>query len=87
MSEVGRGILCRNTGDRPNMTTGDLSAMVMEGAYFEKGEIQHPVRSTLLGINMRDLLQRVEMVGEDTRVSLSIISPSIVISSAKVSSG
>lgn len=87
VSEVGKGILCRNTGDRPNMTTGDLSAMVMEGAYFENGEIQHPVKSTLVGINMRDLLQRVEMVGEDTRVSLSIISPSIVISSAKVSSG
>lgn len=87
ISEVGKGVLCRFTGDRPNMTTGDLSAMIMEGSYFENGEIQHPVQNTLIGINMRDLLKRVEMVGADTRVAFSIISPSLVISSAKVTSG
>jgi PmbA protein len=85
--EVGKGVLCRFTGDRPNMTTGDLSAMILEGSYFENGEIQHPVQNTLIGINMRDLLKRVEMVGADTRVAFSIISPSLVISSAKVTSG
>jgi PmbA protein len=87
ISEVGKGVLCRFTGDRPNMTTGDLSAMVMEGSYFENGEIKHPVLNTLVGINMRDLLKRVEIVGDDTRVAFSIISPSIVISSAQVTSG
>ncbi|MFX1603200.1 MAG: TldD/PmbA family protein [Promethearchaeota archaeon] len=87
LSEVGKGVLCRYTGDRPNMATGDLSAMIMEGSYFEKGEIQHPVKNTLVGINMRDLLRRVELVGGDTRVALAIISPSIVISSVKITSG
>ncbi|MFW9912635.1 MAG: TldD/PmbA family protein [Candidatus Thorarchaeota archaeon] len=87
IEEVGTGVLCRSTGDRPNMTTGDLSAMIMEGSYFENGEIQHPVQNTLIGINMRDLLKRIEMVGADTRIALSIISPSIVISSAQVTSG
>ncbi len=87
ISEVGKGVLCRFTGDRPNMTTGDLSAMILEGSYFENGDIQHPVQNTLIGINMRDLLKRVEMVGADTRVAFSIISPSLVISSAKVTSG
>jgi len=87
ISEVGKGVLCRFTGDRPNMTTGDLSAMIMEGSYFENGEIKHPLRNTLIGINMRDLLKRVEMVGADTRVAFSIISPSVVIRSAQVTSG
>ncbi|MFX0055424.1 MAG: TldD/PmbA family protein [Promethearchaeota archaeon] len=87
IEEVGKGVLCRFTGDRPNMTTGDLSAMIMEGSYFENGEIQHPVQNTLIGINMRDLLKRIEMVAADTRVAFSIISPSIVISSAQVTSG
>ncbi|MFW9845277.1 MAG: TldD/PmbA family protein [Candidatus Thorarchaeota archaeon] len=86
-SEVGKGVICRLTGDRPNMTTGDLSAMIMEGFYFEGGEIKHPLQNTLIGINMSDLLKRVELVGADTRVAFSIISPSIVISSAKVTSG
>ncbi|MGY5876239.1 MAG: TldD/PmbA family protein [Candidatus Thorarchaeota archaeon] len=87
VEEFGKGIICRNTGDRPNMTTGDLSAMVMEGYYFEGGEIKYPVKSTLIGINMRDLLQRVIRVGEDSRVTSSIVSPSIVIESAKITSG
>ncbi|MGY5853515.1 MAG: TldD/PmbA family protein, partial [Candidatus Thorarchaeota archaeon] len=87
VEEFGKGIICRNTGDRPNMTTGDLSAMVSEGYYFEGGEIKHPVKSTLVGINMRDLLQRVIRVGEDSRVGVSIITPSIVIESAKITSG
>ncbi len=87
ISEVGKGVLCRFTGDRPNMTTGDLSAMIMEGSYFKNGEIKHPVQNTLIGINMRDILKRVEIVGDDTRVAFGIISPSIVISSAQVTSG
>jgi PmbA protein len=87
IEEVGTGILCRNTGDRPNMTTGDLSAMVSEGHYFEDGEIKHSLKSTLIGINMRDLLKRVTLVGNDSKVTPSTISPSIVIESAKITSG
>ncbi len=87
MAEVGRGIICRNTGDRPNMTTGDLSAMVMEGYYFENGAIEYPVKNTLIGINMRDLLQRVILVGADVRRTSRVITPSIVIESATITSG
>ena len=60
IAEIDKGILCRNTGDRPNMTTGDLSAMVMEGFYIENGEIKYPVKNTLFGINMRDLLKKID---------------------------
>ncbi|MHA1772235.1 MAG: TldD/PmbA family protein [Candidatus Thorarchaeota archaeon] len=87
VAEVGRGIICRNTGDRPNMTTGDLSAMVMEGFYFEDGAIQYPVKNTLIGINMRDLLKRVMLIGSDVRRTSRVITPSIVIESATVTSG
>lgn len=87
ISEMDRGILCMNTGDRPNMTTGDLSAMVMEGFYIEHGEIKHPVKNTLIGINMKDLLMRIIRIGEDVRETLSIISPSITVDPAKITSG
>ncbi len=87
VSEIDTGVLCRYTGDRPNMTTGDLSAMVMEGFFIKGGEIQHPLRNTLIGINMRDLLQRVQRIGADTRVLKSVVSPSLVIESAKITSG
>ncbi|MHA1863254.1 MAG: TldD/PmbA family protein [Candidatus Thorarchaeota archaeon] len=87
ISEMDKGVICRNTGDRPNMTTGELSAMIMEGYYVENGEIQHPLKNTLIGINMKDLLKRVTRVGSDTRTTFSMITPSIVIESANITSG
>jgi PmbA protein len=87
VSEIKKGVLCRTTYDRPNMTTGDLSAMIMEGYYIEHGEVQHSLRNTLIGINMREILQRIHRVAADTRVTVSIQSPSLVIEKAKITSG
>ena len=87
VSEIDRGVICRNTADRPNMTTGDFSAMLYEGFYIEKGEVKHPLKNTLVGINMRDLLKRVTRVGSDTRSTLTMITPSFVIEKATVTSG
>lgn len=87
VSEIDKGVLCRNTADRPNMTTGDLSAMLYEGFYIEKGEIKHPLKNTLVGINMRDLLRRISRVGNDTKTTLAMITPSFVVESANVTSG
>jgi PmbA protein len=87
ISELDKGVVCRNTGDRPNMTTGDLSAMIIEGYYIENGEIQHPLKNTLIGINMHDLLKRISHVGDDTRTTFSMVTPSIVVERANITSG
>ncbi|MFW9813885.1 MAG: TldD/PmbA family protein [Candidatus Thorarchaeota archaeon] len=87
VAEINRGVICYRTGDRPNMTTGDLSAMLLEGFYIEKGEIKHPVKNTLVGINMRDLLQRITRIGEDSRTTFTMETPSFVIENATVTSG
>ncbi len=87
IAETDRGVVCRNTGDRPNMTTGDLSAMIMEGYYVENGEIQHPLKNTLIGINMLDLLKGITRVGTDSRTTFSMVTPSIVLEKATITSG
>jgi len=87
ISEIDKGVVCRNTGDRPNITTGDLSAMILEGYYVKNGEIQHPLKNTLIGINMRDLLKRISHVGSDSRTTFSMITPSIVVERANITSG
>jgi PmbA protein len=87
IEELDKGVVCRNTGDRPNMTTGDLSAMIMEGYYVENGEIQHPLKNTLIGINMKDLLKGISHIGSDTRTTFSMITPSIVVENAIITSG
>ncbi|TFF92723.1 TldD/PmbA family protein, partial [Candidatus Thorarchaeota archaeon] len=87
VSEIERGVLCRNTADRPNMTTGELSAMIMEGFYIENGEMVHPLKNTLIGINMLDLLKRVNNVGSDVRTTFTMVTPSLVIEKAMITSG
>ncbi len=87
IAEMDQAVVCRNTGDQPNMTTGDLSAMIMEGYYIEHGEIQHPLKNTLIGINMLDLLKRITHVGTDSRRTFSMVTPSIVVEKATITSG
>jgi PmbA protein len=87
ISEIDRGVVCRNTGDRPNMTTGDLSAMIIEGYYIEHGEIQHPLKNTLVGIKMQDLLKRISHVGNDSKTTFAMVTPSIVVERANITSG
>ncbi|MEM2141781.1 MAG: TldD/PmbA family protein [Candidatus Thorarchaeota archaeon] len=87
VAEMSRGIVCRYTGDRPNPATGDLSALVMEGFYVEDGSIKHPIKNTLVGINMRDLLKRVVRIGSDVRMLSTVVTPSILIDSVRVTSG
>jgi PmbA protein len=87
ISELDKGVVCRNTGDRPNMTTGDLSAMIIEGYYVEHGEIQHPLKNTLIGIKMQDLLKRINHVGNDSKTTFTMVTPSIVVERANITSG
>lgn len=87
IAEMGTGILCRFTFDKPNLSTGDLSALVMEGYYVNRGEIKYPVKNTLIGINMRDFFKGITLIGADTRALQKVVSPSIMIESAKITSG
>ena len=87
ISEISRGVLCTDTFDRPNPVTGELSAMVMEGFLITGGEISHAVKNTLFGITMHDLLKRTVAVGNDVEHRGSVISPSILIESATITSG
>jgi PmbA protein len=87
VSEISRGVLCTDTFDRPNPVTGELSAMVMEGFLISDGEVAHALKNTLFGITMHDLLRRTVAVGDDVEQRGSVISPSILIASAMITSG
>ena len=92
MSEAGTGVLCAFTFDRPNYVTGELSAMIMEGFYFERGEIKYALKNSLFGITMQDLLKNVIRVGADVRMQsidlrVGLVAPSILIDSVTITSG
>jgi PmbA protein len=87
ISEMKKGVLCTFTLDTPNLVTGELSAMVMEGFYISKGEIQYPLKSTLFGTSMRDLLEKTIIVGSEVVSWEEIVSPPLFVESVKITSG
>jgi len=80
-----KGIYLIETGDSPNMSTGDLSAMVAGGYYVEHGKIMYPVKETMIGVNMLDLMRNVIAVGEDVLSFDGISTPSILVKDVKIS--
>ena len=87
VKEIDEGVLCRFTLDTPNMVTGELSAMVMEGFYIRRGEIQHALKNTLFGTTMQSLLKNISTVGADVEHRGTVITPSVVVDSVKITSG
>lgn len=87
VKQIDEGVFCRLTIDRPNMVTGELSAMVMEGFYIRRGEIQHALKNTLFGTTMQNLLKNISTVGSDVEHRGSVIAPSVIVDSVKITSG
>ena len=87
IKEIDEGVLCRFTMDTPNMATGELSAMIMEGFYIRRGEVQHALKNTLFGTTMQSLLKNISTVGSDVEHRGSVITPSVIVDSVKITSG
>jgi len=86
ISEMNNGVLCTFTLDRPNFVTGELSAMIMEGFHISKGEIKHALKNTLFGTTMQDLLKKTILIGSDVESRGNVLSPPIMVESAKITS-
>jgi len=87
VAEVQRGILCNISGDRPDLLSGDLNAVVMEGYYIRDGGIVHPLANTIFSINFVELLKGITRIGGDSVKTEYGVNPSIVVEKVKVSSG
>jgi PmbA protein len=87
MEDVKEGVLLLYTGDRPNLATGELSAQVTTGFKIEKGELAYPLKQTTIGVNLTELLQNLDGIGEDARQISGAIAPSTRVSRAMISGG
>ena len=85
MQKVKRGIYLIDTGDSPNMVTGDLSAMVLNGYYVKDGMTVYPVKETMFGINLLDLMKKVSAIGSDTVKLDGMAVPSILVDDVQIS--
>lgn len=78
------GVYLRLTFDQPNLATGEFSALMMEGYVIEGGAIGPSVRQSTMGLNMGDLLSRVDMIGSEPRQIFGVSTPPLRISSARI---
>jgi PmbA protein len=69
-----------------NAVTGDYS-LGGSGIWIENGELAYPVEGITVAANMRDILKRIDMVGDDLVFMGSVASPTFRVSEMTVSGG
>ena len=73
----GKGILVTGfNGGNSNVATGDFSYGI-EGFAFKDGQVTHPIRDMVVTGNFLDLWSRLAACGEDARLCLSKLVPTL----------
>ena len=81
---IKNGVLLNYTGDRPNLTTGDFSGLILQGNVIKNGEIKEPLNETMLAINLLDLFKKIEAVSEESKTYGSFQAPYVKISEVQI---
>ena len=68
------------------MSGTNISQQVDVGFWVEKGEIKHPVKNTMLGTTVYDVLKDIKLIGKELLIEGGMKSPMILIGSTKFSS-
>jgi PmbA protein len=67
IKSVDKGILLDYTGDRPNISTGDFSGLILHGNLIQNGKIESALNETMIGINLLDLFSKIEMISKENQ--------------------
>lgn len=84
IEEINKGILLDYTGDRPNVSTGDFSGLILHGNLIEDGEIQYPLNETMFAINLMDLFKEIDAVSKQFKVYGSFFAPYVRIKNVQI---
>jgi len=87
IAEVDSGIYVNVGGLSPNPVNGEISSVVDFGMKIEKGELAYPVRNTMVGMHILDLLKNVDAVSSDYREEPGMIMPTVRVAAAHIVSG
>ncbi|MGD0093002.1 MAG: TldD/PmbA family protein [Planctomycetota bacterium] len=68
----------------PHPVTGDISATVDFGYKIEKGRLAYPLKNTMLGTTIFDLLNNLDAISSDYREEPGMIMPTMRIQNVKV---
>jgi len=82
--DIRKGILFKETGDRPNLANGEFSGLMSSAFLIENGEVTKGLKEVGFGINLLDFLTKIDLVGDDVRQVGSTISPSCRVKEMRV---
>ena len=71
-------------GHGVNVVTGDLSYGAT-GLWIENGELTFPVQGVTVAGNLKEMLQSIEMIGNDLDFRSSVIAPTLLIGRMTIS--
>ncbi len=87
IGEIEEGLYINSAQVEPDSASGDVSATVDFGFKIEKGELAYPVKNTMIGGDIFELLGQVDAVSSDYREEPGSIIPSVRLSSAQIIGG
>src|SRR5262249_39323920 len=85
IASVSRGLVpTEMIGQGVNIVTGDYSRSA-GGLWIENGELTFPVQGITVAGNLKEMLQSIEMVGDDLDFRSSAVAPSLLIGRMTIS--
>jgi PmbA protein len=85
IASVSKGLyLTEMIGQGVNIVTGDYSRSA-SGLWIENGELTFPVQGVTVAGNLKEMLQGIEMIGNDLDFRSSVIAPTLLIGRMTIS--
>ncbi|MFW9970968.1 MAG: TldD/PmbA family protein, partial [Candidatus Odinarchaeota archaeon] len=87
IKDIKNGIILNNTGDSPNISTGDFSGLILHGNLIQDGVVKEPLNETMIGINLMDLFQNIDAVSKEYRIYGAFQAPWVRIKAVNIIGG
>lgn len=84
ISDTQEGIYVNMGSVSPDPVDGEISATIDFGYKIENGELAYPLRNTMLGIHVFDLLNNLDAISSDYREEPGMMMPTIRVQNVKV---
>jgi PmbA protein len=84
IGDTKEGIYVNMGSVTPHSVNGEISATIDFGYKIENGKLAYPLKNTMLGINIFDLLDNLDAISSDYREEPGMIMPTIRVQNVKV---
>jgi PmbA protein len=84
VADIADGIYVDSFNPFPDLATGNISSMIDFGIQIKNGEFARPVKGTMLGGNILELLRNIDAVSREARREPGIILPYLRIREAQI---